>query len=376
MPATAQTASVGRRPCPECGASLTWRPARQALSCPYCGTVVPWSLRPAAAGGEGGEGAEAGPGEQDLLAALRDPANHRDWGRERREVRCQSCQAVSVFVDGKVAQRCDFCGSPSIVPHEQMRDAIVPQAILPFRLEAAQVRERIRQWYRSRWFAPNRLKRAALTDTLHGVYLPYWTFDAHAHAYWRAEAGHYYDEMQPVRGQNGQTTMQQVRRVRWVPASGQVQHFFDDALVPGTVGVPAALLRRIEPFPTLTDLKAYSPEYVRGWTVERYQVDLRQASRLGEQQMQHALRAMCAAQVPGDTWRNLVVDARFEGRTFKHVLVPVWLVHYRFGSRDFQLLVNGCTGRVAGEQPYSWIKIMLAVLLVLLVLGMLAYVQR
>ncbi len=365
--------AVGKRPCPECGGNLEWSPRHQSLACPYCGTIVPW-----AQSSEGvGDGSEAAAGgEQDLEAALRNPANVRDWGSARREVKCQSCHAVSVFVDGKVAQRCDFCGSPAIVPHEQMQDAIVPQSILPFKHGEQQVRELIKKWYGSRWFAPNKLKSAALTDTLQGIYLPYWTFDAHTHAVWRAEAGHYYYEMQTVRGPDGKPQMQQVQKVRWVPAAGQLQHFFDDELVPGTVGVHAALLRRVEPFPTTTDLKPYSPEYVRGWTVERYQVDLRKASSMGQQQMADKLRALCAARVPGDTHRNLVVDAKFEGRTFKHVLVPVWLVHYRFGSRNFQVLVNGYTGQVAGEQPYSWIKITLTVLAALIVLGVLLYTQR
>ncbi|MDO4683230.1 MAG: zinc ribbon domain-containing protein [Lautropia sp.] len=362
-----------RRPCPECGGPLEWSAPRQALACPYCGTVVPWGT---SAEGAAPDGAAPDTGEQDLEAALRHPANVRDWGHDRREVKCQSCHAISVFVDGKVASRCDFCGSPAIVPHEAMQDAIVPQSVLPFRIDQQEVRDLIRKWYGSRWFAPNRLKTAALTDTLHGVYLPYWTFDAQAHAVWRAEAGHYYQEMERVRGPDGQQQWRQVQKVRWVPAYGQVQHFFDDELVPGTVGVQAPLLKRIEPFPTTTDLKPYSPEYVRGWTVERYQIDLRRASQIGERQMDDRLRALCASRVPGDTQRNLVVDATLTGRTFKHVLVPVWVVHYRFGAKRYQLVVNGYTGQVAGEQPYSWIKIALAVLGLLLLFAAMAYSQR
>ena len=70
--------------------------------------------------------------EQDLEQALRDPANQRGWSNQRREVQCRNCHAISVFVDGRVAQRCDFCGSPAIVAHEQLQDAITPQSILPF----------------------------------------------------------------------------------------------------------------------------------------------------------------------------------------------------------------------------------------------------
>ena len=271
-----------------------------------------------------------------------------------------------------MAQRCDFCGSPSIIAHEEHGDAITPQSILAFKYDEGQIRERIRTWYGSRWFAPSRLKSAALTDTLHGVYLPYWTFDAQVFAQWRADAGYFHYESQAVRSATGQTEARQVQRVRWEPVAGSLEHFFDDVLVPGTHGVHPRLLRRIEPFPTVTDLKPYSAEFVRGWTVERYRIDLHQAQALNEQEMQEKLRALCAQQVPGDTLRNLEVEASYQGRTFKHILVPVWLVNYTYGRRTFQIVANGYTGAIAGEQPYSWVKITLAVILGLIVLAILS----
>lgn len=363
------TTAIGKHPCPECGANLEWDADKQALVCPYCGTIAPWS--PAVDVGDGSQGGAVI--EYDLEQALRYPATSRNWGAQRKEVKCQNCHAISVFVDGKVAKRCDFCGSPAIVAHEDLQDAITPQSLLPFKVSEAQVRSRIRQWYGSRWFAPNRLRTAALTDTLHGVYVPYWTFDAHANAQWRADAGHYYYETVTFRDSNGQMQTRQERRVRWVPAAGQLGHFFDDTLVPGTVGVGGKLLRKVEPFPTRTDLKVYSPEYVRGWTVERYQVDLRRAASLGQAQMDAELQTLCAQRVPGDTYRNLQVQTHYSGRTFKHVLVPVWVVSYTYGAKSYQIVANGYSGQIAGEQPYSWVKIVLAVLALLCVVAMFFY---
>ncbi|MDQ3058321.1 MAG: FYDLN acid domain-containing protein [Pseudomonadota bacterium] len=362
-------ASVGKHPCPECGADLQWNAAKQALVCPYCGTVVPWA-----------KGKEADPGtgvvEQDLQAALANPASGRGWGDkngvQKREVQCQSCHAISVFVDGKVAQRCDFCGSPSIIAHDTSGEAITPQSLLPFKVSEEQMRGSLRKWYGSRWFAPSQLKSAALTDTLRGVYLPYWTFDAQVSARWRAEAGHYYYESESYRASNGSLQTRQVQHVRWAPAAGSLAHFFDDALVPGTTGVHPGLLRQIEPFPTLSELKAYSPEFVRGWTVERYQIDLHKAEKLNQQDMAQQVRELCGRQVPGDTYRNLQVEATYQGRTFKHILVPVWLVSYTYGSRSFQIVANGYTGAIAGEQPYSWVKITFAVITVLMLIMLLA----
>lgn len=357
-----ESIAIGKHPCPECGGDLEWNAAKQALVCPYCGTIAPWS--PAEADDLGERIAE-----NDLDTALRDPAASHAWDDGKIEVKCQSCHAISVFVGTRVAQRCDFCGSPAIVPHEAQGDAITPASLLPFKISDGQVRDAIRTWYGTRWFAPNKLKKAALTDTLHGVYLPYWTFDAHVAAAWTAEAGHYYYVTETYT-QNGRQQTRQVRKVRWVPASGDLEHFYNDELIPATGGVHANLLRQIEPFPTTTELKPYSPEFVRGWTVERYQVDLRRASELNMTSMEASTRALCSAQVPGDTQRNLQVSSQYSGRTFKHILVPVWLVSYTYGARSFQIVANGHTGQIAGERPWSWIKIALTVLAALALLAL------
>lgn len=228
------------------------------------------------------------------------------------------------------------------------------------------MRDLIRKWYGSHFFAPNKLKTAALTDTLGGIYLPYWTFDSHVHADWTAQAGFYYYETESYTDGKGQRQTRQVRHTRWEHAAGDLQHFFDDVLIPGTTGVHPKLLRAVEPFPTVSDLKPYAHEFVRGWTVERYQVDLRRAADLNMEEMESQVRALCSAQVPGDTQRNLVVDAQYSGRSFKHILVPVWLVSYTYGSKTFQVVANGYTGKISGEWPVSWVKVFFAVVAALL----------
>src|SRR5205823_247635 len=112
----------------------------------------------------------------------------------------------------------------------------------------------------------------ALTDTVKGVYLPYWTFDAHVEADWTAEAGYYYYTTETY-VENGQTRTRDVRNIRWESAAGHVSTFFDDDLVCASVGVHPNLVRGIEPFPT-HDVKPYDAGFVSGWIVERYQIDL------------------------------------------------------------------------------------------------------
>jgi hypothetical protein len=154
--------------------------------------------------------------------------------------------------------------------------------------------------------------------------------------------------------------MRPERRVRWEPAAGAVDHFFDDEPVPGTQGVSVDLLRQVEPFPT-QEIVAYDTAFLSGHVVEHYQVVLLDAAQRSQEQMHAKLQALCAQQVPGDTHRNLVINPSYAGRTFKHVLVPIWLLTYNYGAKAYQVIVNGYTGQIAGNRPYSAWKIFFAV---------------
>jgi len=349
------TAAIAKFACPACGGEANWNAAQQKLICPFCGTQSPAKLD-----------ATGAIVEHDLVQALRGiAADARGWQVSQREVKCQSCHAISVFDPKRQAQNCEFCGSAQLVPYAETKPALRPESVLPFAVDEGSARDRIRQWYGKLWLAPNALKRRAFTDTVKGIYLPYWTFDAHADAEWTAEAGHYYHTTETYT-QNGQTQTRQVRHVRWEPTAGRVSHFFDDDLVCASVGVHPRLLRDIEPFPTAS-LKPYDPAYVAGWVVERYQFDLVGAAQRARAAIDAKVQALCAAQIGGDTYRNLNVDTTYSGQTFKHILAPVWLMSYKYGARVFQCVQNGITGTVAGEYPKSPWKIAFLALIVLIV---------
>lgn len=350
--------------CPACGAEATWNPAKQALVCGFCGTTSPANIELASDGTELIK-------EHDLLQALRTlPDSARGWKAEKTQVRCQSCQAISVFDANRVGQNCDFCGSASLVPYQELKDSIQPESLLEFKLSQNQVRDTVKEWLGRRWFAPNALKGRALTDTVKGIYLPYWTFDARVSAQWTALSGYYYYTTETSRDSKGRMTTRQVRHVRWVPSSGALQHFFDDTLVCASRGVHAELVRAIEPFPT-QNLKPYHAGYLSGWVVERYQIDLGGAAKLARETMHDELTRMCARQVPGDTHSNLQVDADYSAQTFKHVLVPVWLLTYTYHGKPFQVAINGFTGAIAGQYPKSVWKILFAIALALIVAALL-----
>ena len=362
----AELTALDKFPCAACGAQAEWNPSKQLLVCPFCGTSAPFNIDAATGAIE----------ELDLVRALRElPDDQRGWHADKRTVQCQSCKAVSVFDPQRVGQNCDFCGSPALIDYNEIKAPIRPQSLLPFKVTEGQVREQIRRWYAGKWLAPNTLKRRAMVDRVHGVYIPYWTFDAHAVCPWRADAGHYYYTTETYRDNQGRTQTRQVRHTRWEPASGEVRHFFDDEPIPGTQGVSQALLQQVQPFPT-PELVPYDTAYLSGFVVEHYQVVLVDAAQRSQQAMTEQLRAMSAAQVPGDTYRNLQIHPSFSGQTFKHILVPIWLLTYDFKAKPYQVVVNGYTGQMAGDYPKSFWKIALLVLLAIVVVLFIVLMQE
>ena len=237
------------------------------------------------------------------------------------------------------------------------------------------MRDKIREWYGIRWWAPNALKSRALTDTVHGIYLPYWTFDAQVHADWTAEAGYHYYETESYTDAQGRRQTRQVQRTRWVPASGSIEHFFDDELVPASKGVDAALLRKIEPFPTTTDLKPYDPGFLSGWAVEQYQIDLIAAAQHSREIMDRKLARSAPPKCPATrnaTSTSTPITARRPSSTSscRSGCSPT-----PTARRSYQVVINGYTGAIAGKHPLSWVKITLAVLAILIVVAVIFAMQ-
>jgi hypothetical protein len=355
-----EVSALEKHACPACGAQAEWNPGKQKLVCPFCGTESAYVIDR-----DAGKVAERdlSSGLRDASAADRERSEREDTGRS---VQCQSCRAIMVYRAARVGQNCEFCGSPALVAYEDIKSPIRPEGVLPFKIDRSRVRDDIRKWWRSKWLAPGRLASAALVDTVKSLYIPYWTFDAQAHCPWDADAGHYYYVSVEGRDSKGNRVVRQEQRVRWEPASGVVDHTFDDEPVPGTTGIAIDLLKQVEPFPT-GEVVPYDTAFLSGHVVEHYQVALTEAAGNSEVQMRATLEQLCARQIPGDTYRNLVIHPVFSAQTFKHLLVPVWLLVYMFGSRSFQVVVNGYTGRIAGRYPYSPWKIALLILAALIV---------
>jgi len=358
-----------RWPCTRCGASLRYAPGQTELTCDNCGHVQ--AIAPAAP-----RATARALGELDLARGLRDDLPAAATA-EVRSTSCPSCGAVVEFTGASHATECPFCASPVAVDTGAHR-VIKPQALIAFALDERQARAALTGWLGRLWFAPSRLleytrKGRAMT----GIYVPYWTFDAASRSRYRGQRGeHYYETRTVTVNVNGKSEQrqEQVQKTRWYPAAGHVARDFNDMVVIAATSLPGHLGNGLEPW-DLAALTAYSPDYLAGFQAEGYTVALAGGHVTARDRMASIIEGDVRRAIGGDVQRIDQIESAFSDETFKHVLLPVWTAAYRYGGKSYRFLVNGQTGKVQGERPWSVWKIAFAVVLVLTVVAGVVYLS-
>lgn len=288
-----------------------------------------------------------------------------------RVSQCPNCAAAVEFDAHTHAAECPFCATP-VVTDTGLHRHIKPRGVLPFALDEKTARNAMTDWLGSLWFAPSGLQDYARKGrAMSGIYVPYWTFDADTTSRYSGERGTvYYDTITVVR--DGKRERRQVAKIRWSPARGRVARFFDDVLVLASRSLPKRFTDALEPW-DLAALEPYRPEYLAGFRAEGYSVELSDGYEEARAHMARVIERDVKFDIGGDRQRIHDIDTSVKDVTFKHILLPVWLAAYKYRGRSFRFVVNGRTGRVQGERPYSAWKIFFAVLLGLIIAGTVGY---
>ncbi|MEM7236313.1 MAG: primosomal protein N' (replication factor Y) - superfamily II helicase [Pseudomonadota bacterium] len=361
-------------PCSNCGAQLAFSPGAQTLVCPSCGAEN--EVPPVAEGAWGGTSIR----ELDYEKALGNMLAPQDV-EETTTIACPSCAAEISFGADVLADECPFCASPIAKEASHSHRHPKPQAVLPFALDERQAREALKTWLGRLWFAPSGLKRFAEAGRpISGIYVPHYTYDAQGSARYQGARGDAYyvtrTRTVTIDGEPQRQTYQE-RRVRWTQVSGQVDRFFDDMLVPASETLDATADRAEAGGRSwdLAGLEPYRSEYLAGFRAEAPALALDQGFARAQKAMDAILRRDVRFDIGGDEQRITNLASRYDAITFKHVLLPVWLAAYRWKNKPFRVVINGRTGSVSGERPYSAWKIALAVIAGLIVAGVVGYVM-
>lgn len=300
---------------------------------------------------------------EEFLATQEDRAGAAIEGR-KFQVKCTGCGAVVLLEDRVATEKCPYCSTHLENKPEEIEHLIAPESLLPFTVSDREARGAFNKWITSLWFAPTELKQLANLGQFGSVYTPHWTYDAMTYTRYTGERGEDYWDTEWYTDSDGKRQSRSVRRTRWYPASGEVSHFFDDVLIRASESLPNHLTDRIHPWP-IRELEPFRDEFLSGHVTERYSVSLKEGFRDAKGVMHDVITGLINQDIGGDHQRIDWRRTNYVGVTFKHTLLPIWVANYRYREKLFQVLVNGRSGKVAGDRPWSWWKITRLVLLII-----------
>lgn len=347
-------------PCPGCGGELVFDIGVQKLRCPSCGHTQDIV-----------ETAGKAVVEQDLnaaMATLRSGAANRLSQRieGEKEVVCQNCGGHTTFTGSLTSTRCPYCATP--IQREDVHEApdrLAVDGVLPFQVDDKQAKAAIDGWIKSRWLAPREFKKYHEKGSFASVYAAYFTYDADAHTRYAGQRGEDYT-VQVGSGDNRRTET----RTRWHAVSGRVHNQFDDLTVLANDGFDPDHVHDLEPWPTAS-AQPFSPEFLAGHLCRTYDKDVGECFGEAQNRMKATIDQTVRRDIGGDKQRVDQVATDFQDLSFKHLLLPIWLLTISYGGKPFQTFINGATGEVHGDYPWSKAKIAALVVAALVVIAIL-----
>ena len=324
--------------CDACGGNMNFDPTLQKLKCEHCGSVVDvqknFDVK-----------------ENDIEKGFE---NVEKWDpKEQVTYKCENCGAVVVVSAGEEATLCPFCGTSHVIRAEDLA-GIKPQVVIPFQFGADKAEEYSRKWAKKRLFAPRKFKKTLESGNFRGVYEPCFTFDSKTFSRYVGRVGDRHTRTVGS-GKNRRTETYVVYR----NVSGQFNHFFDDVMVATNDNFGQALLNKLTPFKTSAAC-VFESKYLSGYYADRYRKDLKESWGDAKTFMDAELRRLIKQTLHCDVVDYLNVWTQHSDVTYKYVLLPVYMLQYRFHKKNYPVYINGSTGKVKGKTPVSPLRVAIA----------------
>jgi len=343
--------------CKNCGSIMKFDVKSQNLKCPNCDTE---------------EEITSGVGIV-FEHALNDEAVSRtqiqDDSLQMSTFKCNGCGAEVQVPATITATDCPYCGAKYVLSSKQEK-IITPDGVIPFKIQGADVKDIFMKWIKGRMMAPGKLKKMYESGGLKGIYIPYWTFDADVRCFYTADGGNDVKvEKRDSQGNKYTTT-----EIRWTSTSGTIFRQFDDITICATKTIKKKDIEAIEPFDTINLLEPYSPKFFSGFMAEHYTYPMIDAHKDAVKIMQSYMHKEAEKDVLKryDHVRATIIHPEYRNETYKHVMVPIYMMHYDYQGKKYDVYINGVTGKIKGKYPKSAMKItaiVIAIILGLLLMG-------
>lgn len=348
-----------QRKCPNCGASLIYDPAQRKLYCAHCKSYVDFD--------KSGEVRE-----RDFCELV----DMDTWDEKAvRYYHCENCGASTVLPRSTLATQCPYCSSPVVVD-EGKTGLVRPDTVVPFEINAEQAEKHLSVWAKNKLFAPRDFRKNHKNLSIKGVYTPAWTFDFVTVTFYRGRLGQ--RRTRTVR-RGGKTYTETY--IHWFYVDDQIDNSFDDIYVSGSNHISVSDFNKLD----LTNQAKYVPytdEYLAGFIADNYTVPPEDAYNLARKKADGIIYNAILSRYNADVDDGLEIQTEMISRSFKYVMLPVYVVSCKYRKKVYNQYVSGVYSKsnnakvkVSGKAPVSPWKVLITVLVSLgIIAGIIALI--
>lgn len=346
--------------CPACTGPLHFNGATGKLECEYCGNSYSAEEIAALYAGKEEKAAEAferteesgteNGQEKNTDGDFWDTSSaNADWGEDEENMRaysCPSCGAQLICEVSTAATSCPYCGNPAIIPG-QFAGTLKPDYIIPFKLEKNAAVDLLKKHYKGKFLLPRDFSDSNHIEEIKGVYVPFWLFNARA---W----GHTdYEATRSVTRREGEY---QVTDISHFHVQREGSAVFQRIPTDASRQMPDDYMDSIEPF-DYSDIRDFSTVYMPGYLANKYDVSVEECAPRADLRCENSMEGLLRRDVRG--YESVVEtgrDIRLQRGEVKYALLPVWVLNTRWKDKNYLFMINGQTGRLAGDLPVSKVK--------------------
>ncbi len=347
----AKDKSIHQYECESCGATMAFDGECGNLKCAHCGTEKE-VLR---------DRHVVERGFEEMIA-------HSKWSDSNvASYRCDNCGATTMLNASAIATSCPYCNSPVVLDSEGI-ESVRPDTTVPFNIGRNRAQQAMIAWRKKRFWAPKAFQNSKSVDDMHSTYAPMWTFDSDTTTRYKGRVG--YRRTRTVT-RNGKKVTETY--IEWRSIAGVIDYTFDDIIVRGSDHVPEKYFGKLLPYPQ-SHYVGYDDDYLAGHIADNYTVPPQEAYDVAVSKMQSIIRQAIANRYHADVVGDINLNMTFNSRSFKYVMVPVYVATSTYQAKQYSTYVSGITIddkiKISGATPVSAIKVLIAVLLaIVLIVG-------
>jgi predicted RNA-binding Zn-ribbon protein involved in translation (DUF1610 family) len=260
---------------------------------------------------------------------------------------CPSCGAELIGDKNTIATVCPCCGNTQIV-QQRVKGLLKPEYVIPFKLEKKAATEALKKFYQGKKLLPNSFKEENRVNSIQGLYVPYWLYDAKTN-------GHITFKATKVKSWSDKNYNYTQTDYYSVVRKGDLS--FEKIPVDGSEKMDDDYMDAIEPF-NYADLKDFQSAYLSGYIAEKYDVDAQASKERAAKRMKNSLESQFVKSVQG--YRSVSVEKstiNVEDGKVSYSLFPVWVLNSKYQKENYQFIMNGQSGLMVGKLPVDQGKV-------------------